>query len=485
MVEEFKSGEITDEFVGVIESDLRLQKRLNKIVAKASDSPSSPLPKVAGSWADTKGAYRFFANDKIHWNQIQDQHKQRTFRRISESAAPFFVASNDTTSLNYTSHGKTNGLGLISSVKSMHDPSRRHRAKGLHVHTTMAYTADGVPLGLLSQKIWSRKAKTSSSERARESQKWLEAIESIRVAKEFSGQEIVYVADRESDIDEAYARALESGVSFVVRAKQTRVVQGGSKQKLFDAVLNEPVIFEYDLETLVRDQLQGRDSWHGHKRDRHKKRVAHLEVRVLRAKLAGYGRSGAKKKIFDDHPVTAVVVTEKGRNSKKPFEQDISWMLLTDWIVNTADEAKQIIRMYSLRWEIETYHKIIKSGCHVEDCKLGEAERLERFIAVMGVVAWRLAMLTKVARAASEDESSQGYLDQAEWEVLFLKLHKDKPLPLPENPPTLKEAIIWIARLGGYLARKHDRPPGPLVLWRGLQELELLAEGYRIAKRYG
>jgi hypothetical protein len=36
---------------------------------------------------------------------------------------------------------------------------------------------------------------------------------------------------------------------------------------------------------------------------------------------------------------------------------------------------------------------------------------------------------------------------------------------------TLSHYLIKIARLGGYLARANDPPPGNMVMWRGLSRL--------------
>ncbi|MDX1902550.1 MAG: IS4 family transposase [Thermonemataceae bacterium] len=144
-------------------------------------------------------------------------------------------------------------------------------------------------------------------------------------------------------------------------------------------------------------------------------------------------------------------------------------MLLTNIAVNSFSQALERIEWYCLRWQIEVYHKLIKSGCRVEDCLLETADRLKRYLALMCVIAWRLFWLTYLKRQ-HPDSSCTTFLTQAEWQVLYCKINNTLSLPL--NPPTVSQAVTWIAQLGGFLARKHDGEPGITVIWRGWQRLQ-------------
>ena len=124
------------------------------------------------------------------------------------------------------------------------------------------------------------------------------------------------------------------------------------------------------------------------------------------------------------------------------------------------------------------YFKVLKSGFRVEDCRLSSAERLTRYLAVMSIVAWRLFMITLVARI-DPAMSCATFLADHEWKPLFLKATGGRALP--QMPPCMGDAVIWIAKLGGYLARKSDGPPGTLTLWRGWKRLTDLTEGWQIA----
>jgi hypothetical protein len=148
--------------------------------------------------------------------------------------------------------------------------------------------------------------------------------------------------------------------------------------------------------------------------------------------------------------------------------------------VTTLEEACERVYWYSLRWRIEMYFKVLKSGFRVEACRLGTADRLTRYLTVMSVVAWRLFMITLIARTNPSLPCSE-FLSEQEWRVLAIKSSKNDCPPV--TPPVIADALIWIARLGGYLARNGDGAPGTLVLWRGWKRLVDLTEGWCLANQ--
>jgi len=136
------------------------------------------------------------------------------------------------------------------------------------------------------------------------------------------------------------------------------------------------------------------------------------------------------------------------------------------------------VHWYSQRWRIEMYFKVLKSGFRVEACRLSTAERLVRYLALMSIVAWRIFTVTLIVRTNPSMPCSI-FLSEQEWTVLSIKVTKNSDPPTV--PPSIADAVIWIARLGGYLARKSDGPPGTLTLWRGWKRLTDLTEGWRMA----
>ncbi len=156
----------------------------------------------------------------------------------------------------------------------------------------------------------------------------------------------------------------------------------------------------------------------------------------------------------------------------------MNWILLTNININNFEEAVEKIQWYCLRWRIEVFHKILKSGLKVEECRLQTADRLIRFLTIMSIIAWRIFFITLVART-NPNLSYTVILTDDEWKVLYTKMLKTKDYP--EIPPPIREIVRWIAKLGGFLARKNDLEPGPIALWKGWKRLFDLAEGWRLA----
>ena len=158
-------------------------------------------------------------------------------------------------------------------------------------------------------------------------------------------------------------------------------------------------------------------------------------------------------------------------------ETPINWLLLTTLEVNDFSEAVLCILWYTYRWLIERYHYVLKSGCRIEHLQLETAERIKKALATYAIVAWRLLWLTYQARQNPELPCDT-ILETHEWQSLYCHFHH---VPLPSSqPPSLKQAVIWIAQLGGFLARKHDGFPGVKTLWRGLPRLHDIASTWKL-----
>jgi hypothetical protein len=155
----------------------------------------------------------------------------------------------------------------------------------------------------------------------------------------------------------------------------------------------------------------------------------------------------------------------------------LEWLLLTTLPLRNVAEALSCVEYYCVRWQIEVWHKVLKSGCRIESLQLAQAERLERCLALYSVIAWRLMYALMLSRSLPE-LSCEVLLETAEWQALYCCVYP-RAIP-PAQAPNLKTAMGWIARLGGYLGRKGDGPPGITVLWRGMQRLSDITQMYRI-----
>lgn len=211
-------------------------------------------------------------------------------------------------------------------------------------------------------------------------------------------------------------------------------------------------------------------------RDNKPKRTAILEVR-FNSFIMNPTKNNVKRKTrkLTDLKLNAVYIMEK---SPPIGEEPMNWMLLTNISINNFEAAVEKIQWYCLRWRIEIFHKILKSGFKVEEGRLQTADRLIRFLTIMSVIAWRVFFITLVSRV-NPNLPCNTLLADEEWKVLYTRIYHTKQYP--KIPPTIRDAVRWIAKLGGFLARKNDREPGPITLWRGWKRLIDLAEGWNLA----
>ena len=137
-----------------------------------------------------------------------------------------------------------------------------------------------------------------------------------------------------------------------------------------------------------------------------------------------------------------------------------------------------------MRWKIEVFHKILKSGCRTEDAKLRTADRLANLVALFCIVSWRVLWVTMTARALPDAAPTVALTPQ---EITILDHLIGDSGNRGANHGTLQLYITKLARLGGYLARVSDPPPGNTVIWRGLRRLADIQLGAEIggAEIYG
>ncbi len=448
-----------EEFANVNLKDARLDSRCQTLAIAFNAQPNVPINQACEDWADTKAAYRFFDNDKVTHERVLSPHQQQTVSRMSKHSLT--LAVQDTSFLNYTHHPKTEGTGPIGNKKQ--------NQLGFVMHSTLALTAEGMPLGILTQDIYSRPVDQPSKTPAeckkqpieeKESYKWIQAFkETLALSRDKT--ETLTVCDREADIYEMFTLAKEKEAKLLVRSNVNRLLMDKSERKLRAKVQNSP--------------LAGYLKVHIPKSTTQPKRDAVLSVRYTSVTLKPPWRPNKKK--LPAVTLNAVFIRED--NPPDDVEEPIEWLLLTNCAVDCFDDAVQIVKWYRCRWQIEVFHKVLKSGCVIEECRLQTDERLHPFIALKSVIAWRLHWMTYVNRHEPE-MSCTAILAEHEWQALYMRIHRTSLLPA--EPPTVYEVVRWIGQLGGFLGRKNDGEPGITVIWRGWQRLHDLATSWYLVK---
>lgn len=452
------------EFAGIKLGDKRLGQRAQIIMTQFSQRPTASIPQACERWGDIKAAYRFFDNDAVQPEQLLQPHSRATIQRMQSQA--IVLAVQDTTSLNYSTHPETEGLGPISN--------NANKTIGLFVHSTLALTTAGQPLGLLDVQVRSRDRRRFGGSRnahvrnkksvaEKESQRWLDSLRACQqAAPDCPKTTLVNVTDREGDLYELFEQALQSAerrVHVLVRAQHNRQVRQSVEQKLWPHLAAQ----EAAATLLVKVPRQPAQP----------SRTARLTIR--------FGPVTLNAPTLKEHKAALQLWAVQAQEEQPPRGQKpIVWRLLTTLPVSNAAEAVEKVQWYCQRWQIEMFHKVLKSGCQIEHRQLETAARLRRILMMDLIVAWRILLLSKVSRQNPEVSATEWLLEK-EWKVLWVHVKKQPA----KDPPTLHQAVRWIGQLGGFIGRKSDGEPGPIVLWRGLLRLHDLVHAYDLLHNVG
>lgn len=427
------------------------------------------IPLVCQDWANTKAAYRFFSNERVSEADILAGHFQSTRDRAA-AAEGLVLVLHDTTEFSYQRE-KSEAIGITKSINSGRDKAgrlRSHTVCGILMHSSLAVTIEGVPLGLAAVKFWTRKKFKGTAAlkkkinptripiEKKESVRWLENLKQSTQLLDHPGR-CIHIGDRESDIYELFCAAQEIGTHFLIRTCVDRLAGDGG-HTIADEMDEVAVKGLHRVE--VRDSNGDPDQ-------------AVLEIRYRKIRvLPPIG----KQKCYPALTLTVIHAEERGapKNRKK-----IDWKLITDLPVGSRTDAIEKLEWYALRWKIEVFHKILKSGCKAEESKLRTAQRLTNLISLFCILSWRVFWMTMLNRSAPDAPPTLA-LTATEIGVLD-RLVNDNPRA---RQKTLSHYLIKIARLGGYLARASDPPPGNTVMWRGLSRLTDIALGAMVGVEF-
>jgi hypothetical protein len=445
---------ITEELSTSNFGDQRLSQRLVKMVEQLSTAPASSVPEAIQNPSDTLAAYRFWGAKRVNDSNILAPHRASTLERIE--GLPRVLAIQDTSEFDYTHHPSVEGLGYLESDKQ----------RGIKYHPILITTPDGVPQGILQHNFWTRPFEEYGKKHHRhktlieskESQRWLDAVTytSSQIPPE---TEIIHIADREADIYELFIMEREAHNRLLIRANHNRSLEDGSGT-LFECLQQVQDCGEMTVDVAQRKEQPPRR--------------AHLKLRYAPIHLA----PPKKKQHLPSIELTAIEVYEP---SPPKGAKPVRWVLLTDLEISSIEDVHTYVDYYSLRWLIERYFYTLKSGCKVEDLQLDSAQKLQNAIATYAIIAIRIMFLMYQSRTTPQ-QPCDSMLEPHEWMILHWLIHKKPP---PQKPPTLEEVVLWIAKLGGFFARKSDGPPGVKTLWRGYKRLQDATQLYLITQSYG
>lgn len=437
--------------------DARRNKRLIRIVEDLAAQPASSVPQACENVAATKAAYNFWKSPYFSASEIRRAHIARTIERVKDHQ--IVLAIQDTTSIDLTNHPKTKGVGYLDHSQS----------SGLKVHSTLAATSNGVPLGIIEQRVWARepenlgiaKKRRQRQTQQKESQRWLDGLELTQklIPPEI---QVVTIGDSEADIFDLFSFKRSENSHLLIRGTHNRKVNHCAKY------LHQAIRQIEPSGTLAVEVKRSPEP---------SARTAVLTMRFtsldIQVPLHHIRRSQLK-------PISLQIILAAEENPPTGINP-ISWLLITSWEINSLEEAARCIQWYTYRWLIERYHYTLKSGCGIEKLQLETADRIQMALATYTIVAWRLLWLTYSSRV-NPDLPCDAVLEKSEWQSLCATINHNS-IP-PDKPPSLGAAVRMIATLGGFLGRIGDGEPGVKTIWRGLRRLHDIAATWKLLHSY-
>ena len=443
-------------FEGADLGDARSERRLLRVAEVLAANPSGSLNGAIHNWSELLAAYRLFGREGTTFEGVSKPHQALT--RAACQRAGDYLLIEDTTSLDYTAHEATAGLGRIGD----------DGGRGLHLHSNIALRIEGwasekplcAVVGLFHQKCWARtrpsigqgkEQKKKRLRRRRESERWAEAYEMADAP--VPGVRWTHVGDRESDIVEVFERCAAKGLDWIVRTNQPRALakEAGS---IFSAVAQAHTQGSFELKLRARPEQPAR--------------IARLTVRAASVGLRTPWRPKRTPSVIMTNVVEVV------EEAPPPRVEPLHWVLTTSWPVVTYAEALRVVGAYACRPLIEEFHRALKSGVtNVEDSQMQQGEALRALIGVLSPIALRLIGIKAAAEATPKAKLKAGEFPTTGLQILKKKYGAP-------NEWTYLTLIIYIARMGGFLARTNDGLPGWNTIWRGWHRLTTMLEGVEI-----
>ena len=435
--------------------DARLVQRASKSADLLMKHPGGTLPEKLNAEADLDGFYNFANNAKVTHAKTMAGHYQHTVAQLRACPGTILII-HDTTEVDFS------GLESVADLGPLGNGSCR----GFLCHNSLAYDYDRREVvGLAAQTLQCRrrvpKGETSRQKREhpqRESRLWQRNAQAVRTLAGTLPR--VHISDRGSDLFELLDFYEQGQEHYVIRSKSDRKVvvatpTGRRKVKLRSWTRKLPTLGLRSVRVPPRDGEAGRTAL----------------VRVA----AGAVEIPAPKHRRGEHgnlPLAAWVIHVREEHPPKG-QPPVEWILLSNVPAATLAQAQERVAWYTCRWVIEEFHKAMKTGCGVELPQFTTKKALEVAVGMLSVVATQLLRLRDLARRPDAPLTpATAVVGVAYVEALSVWRCKEARANW-----SVHDFLYALAKLGGHLNRRHDHPPGWLVLWRGWTKLQLLVDG--------
>jgi hypothetical protein len=451
--------------------DDRLERRMVHIVSTMCTKPAASLPQLFPKDADSEAVYRLLRNERLSLGKVLRGHVAHTVSRARSLGSACVI--HDTTEFSFP------------RKKRLRPGLQPHSAQrqGFFGHVSLCVSADGAraPLGCLrlvpfvrperlrraaDRKDWQRQMGADFSEAGR----WLKGI---RQSERLLGEKTsaIHLIDREGDAYPLLAKLLAASSRFVVRLSQNRTLVSPDLGRMLDFLSAQPVLGPARLIALSErccDERRPAD------KKAHPDRRARSAQLVIRSAKVTVCRPAARARDVQCPPTLTVHLVQVCEVDAPAGQTPVRWTLATSEPIDTPEACWRIVDLYRTRWLVEEFFKALKTGCAYESRQLDSQKTLLVLLGLCIPVAWTLLLMRYLEREAP-DAPAEAVLPKA----LLGFLKRVWPRGSVPEQPTVREALLAIAALGGHL--RHNGPPGWLVLHRGYQTLVTMYQGFRLA----
>jgi DDE family transposase/transposase-like protein len=452
-----------DQFGDAQVGDKRRLTRLVGMATRAAESPAGKISEVFSSEREREGAYDLLESARVTPGALSAVLGRAT--GLLAAGSEFAFVPVDGTSLTLIDRAGNKGFGSIGSYGS----------RGLKVISALGVSPAGVTLGLFSQIWWARTQNRSASQKLKkqrnrqrpaeqkETGRWLDAIDEAAARADETEARLWFQLDREADNQAVLLKLCESGQHFTVRASSDRRVEShdGSSSRLRQCLARSPSRGSYTVDVPAGPNRTARRA------------DVNVTWKTVVLKIRSAGNS---EQLLE---LTAVWALE--RNTCPPGEKCLDWLLLTSMPVRSLETAQLVIFGYTQRWRIEDFHRTWKRGaCKVEETQLRSQQAVTVWAMILAAVAARIERLKLLART-EPDQPASAELTRYEIQALILLKRniKKRNEVIPDEVPSIGQAVLWIAQIGGYMRQSSGAPPGSTTISRGFDRLQIAAQVFQ------
>jgi hypothetical protein len=447
----FEVGSVLDEFRGAELGDVRLERRLSRVVDRLAADPTRSFPDAMVTGAELEGSYRLIENPSVDAASVHAPHQEASWARAK--SVKCVLSLEDTTEMRFGGASTRDGMG---------DLAGGGHGFFLHVGMLAALDSDGqraIPIGVPAYEIvvrppgkQKRSKEAASAAADKETLRWNRMMERVDTEATARGVTVVHVADREASQYDLMAEVCERKGHFVIR------IQAGFGTKSVRGAISAAEL-ERSVAVSAKPPVRG-------KRERHVRRE-----RTARLRVTGCGFTIAKpRKGRHPIPLGEVNLVEVREIDPPEGEDPIEWTLVTTEPISTPDDLSKVLDSYRARWLIEEYFKALKTGCSMEARQMESLHAMENTLTMFIPMAWHMLLLRAVVRDAPATPAS--LLVTAGQYALLVHLAQpaNNRWGIRFGPgATATELLYAIARMGGHI--RNNGAPGWITIARGLHRL--------------